>query len=67
MGGGGVSGGFLWGGGKGRRGGEGRTVSRPSEMVPMNLQMVDVGRDIFDRARGCIWWMCVWRMLRGGG
>lgn len=38
--------------------GEGRTVSRPREMVPMNLQMVDVVRDIlFDG------WMLCLRML----
>lgn len=43
-----VTGGF-WGEGEEERdgGGGGVTVSRPREIVPMNLQMVAVVRDIF--------------------
>lgn len=43
-----VSEGWILGGkrGGGRDGG-GVTVSRPREIVPMNLQMVDVVRDMF--------------------
>ena len=38
-------------GGECGNGGEGRTVRRPSEMVPMNLQMVAVVRDILSGAQ----------------
>ena len=46
-GGGGGGGGGGRGGGPGGGGRGGVTVSRPREIVPMNLQMVDVVRDIF--------------------
>ena len=42
-------------GGSGRRG---RTVRRPREMVPMNLQMVAVVRDMLSDAQACTWKGC---------
>ena len=62
----GGGGGRGGGGGEGERRGEGergrgRTVSRPREMVPMNLQTVAVVRDIFFVSLVSFCWVVVAR------